>query len=165
MVVLLFVLIGTLGFVLFSEHPITVGFWIILYSVFVSVCVGFDCSRYFGCLLFFVYVGALLVIFCMVVRLTPNPVFRVVPFIGLVPFCIRGRAGISVFFSSIRNRYIEFERQGSLYAGLGEYDGLGWGRMLIWLGLILLLSVISVARICKRCSGPLVRFNFKEVKS
>lgn len=95
MVVLCFVLVGVLGFVLFSEHPIRVGFWFILYSTIVSVCVGLDFSRYFGYLLFFVYVGALLVIFCMVVRLTPNPVFRVVPFIGLMPFIIGG--GVNLF--------------------------------------------------------------------
>lgn len=117
-----------LGFILFSEHPISVGFWFILYSTYASVFIGLSLSSYFGYLLFFVYVGALLVIFCMVVRLTPNPVFRVVPFVGLLPFLMGslGR-GARFVFGGINF----FNVDGDLFRGLGAYDGIGWGRALV----------------------------------
>lgn len=154
-----FVLVGIFGFVLFSEHPIRVGFWFILYSAYVSVFIGIEWSRYFGYLLFFVYVGALLVIFCMVVRLTPNPVFRVVPFLGLLPFL--GSGQLRETGSLLRKEQDNVEMRGDLFFGLGTYDGVGWGRVLIWMGLILLLRVIAVASMCKRSAGPLVRFRYK----
>lgn len=33
--------------------------------------------------------------------------------------------------------------------------------MLVWLGLVLLLGIVSVVRICKRLGGPLVRFSHR----
>lgn len=93
-----------------------------VYSLYVSVFVGLKRSSYFGYLLFFVYVGALLVMFCIVVRLAPNPVFRVVPFMGLLPFCLSGGCwwlGVgSLGVSSLRVN-------GELFGGLGVYDGIG----------------------------------------
>lgn len=118
-----FVLVGIFGFVLFSEHPIRVGFWFILYSAYVSVFIGLEWSRYFGYLLFFVYVGALLVIFCIVVSLTPNPVFRVVPFLGLLPFL--GSGQLSETSSLLRKERGNVEMTGDLFFGLGTYDGVG----------------------------------------
>lgn len=157
---LLFVilLLRALVYIGYSEHPVMVGLWFILYVVMVSGWVGLECSRYIGYLVFFVYVGALLVIFCMVVSLAPNPVFRVVPFVGLLPFVgagiVAGEGGVS---GGLRNR----EVCGELYNGLGVYDGFGWGIVLVWLGLMLLLGMVSVVRMCKWLAGPLVRFNYK----
>lgn len=160
LVTIFFVLVGIFGFVLFSEHPISVGFWFILYSAYASVFIGLEWSRYFGYLLFFVYVGALLVIFCMVVSLTPNPVFRVVPFLGLLPFLGSGQLGeTNNVIGKTRNN---IEISGDLFLGLGTYDGVGWGRVLVWIGLVLLLRVIAVASMCKRSAGPLVRFRYKQ---
>lgn len=85
-------------------------------------------SRYVGYLIFFVYVGALLVIFCIVVRLTPNPVFRVVPFVGLFPLGNRlaGGEGFNVF-----KRFGGEIFDGGIYNGLGTYDSVGWGVILV----------------------------------
>lgn len=108
--------------------------------------------------MFFIYVGALLVMFCIVVRLTPNPVFRVVPFVSLFPLGGRlmGGGNFRVFKGFSREIVT-----GDVFGGLGVYDGVGWGVILIWLSLLLLLRIISVVSMCKWSDGPLVRFRYK----
>lgn len=154
-------LLGVLSFIVYSEHPVRIGFWFVIYSVMVSIRVGVEWSSYLGYLMFFVYVGALLVMFCMVIRLAPNPVFRVVPFVGLLPLIgggeVMASGWIRVYGVPVGNIV-----KGGLYRGLGMYDGFGWGVVLIWLSLILLLRMISVVRMCKWSAGPLVRFRYKK---
>lgn len=58
------------------------GFRLAFYSLLVSLLMRERYFRYYAFLLFFVYVGTLMVIFCIVVRLIPNPVFRLTPLIG-----------------------------------------------------------------------------------
>lgn len=120
--VIVFLILGALVYISYSEHPVTVGLWFILYVLMVSGWVCLEYSRYIGYLVFFVYVGALLVMFCIVVSLAPNPVFRVVPFVGLLPFVggwVRaGEGGVSG-----QSRGVEM--CGDLYSGLGVYDGFG----------------------------------------
>lgn len=156
----MFLLVRVLGFVVYSEHPISVGFWVVFYFLVVSIWVGYEWSSYIAYLLFFVYVGALLVMFCMVVRLAPNPVFRVVPLISLFPFVggvvlLKGRR-VGVLRGMGR-----VDLSGSLFLGLGVFDGLGWGVVLVWLRLILLLVMVAVVGVCKWLGGPLVRFTLK----
>lgn len=52
---------------------------------------GGEYSSYFSYLLYFIYVGTLIVIFCIVVRLAPNPVFRITPLLSLFLFQTGGR--------------------------------------------------------------------------
>lgn len=63
-------------FFLVSEDPLRMGLGFGVYSGLVSLVMVFEGKRVFGCLLFWVFVGTMLVIFCMVVRIAPNPVFR-----------------------------------------------------------------------------------------
>nr|YP_010688215.1 NADH dehydrogenase subunit 6 [Pillucina pisidium (Dunker, 1860)]WBR65409.1 NADH dehydrogenase subunit 6 [Pillucina pisidium (Dunker, 1860)] len=154
------VLLCILSLIAYSEHPISVGFWFVWYSLMVTFWVGVEWSSYGGYLIFFVYVGALLVMFCMVVSLTPNPVFRVVPFVSLFPLGVEMKKSTS----PMMNKECEFNLLGDNVLGnLGVYDSVGWGLLLVWLGLMLLLSMISVISMCKWSSGPLVRFKYKHV--
>lgn len=50
---------------------------------------------------------------------------------------------------------------GGVYERLGRFGGFAWGSCLVYLGLALLLRIISVANMSKRSRGPLVRFVFK----
>lgn len=50
-----------------------------------------------------------------------------------------------------------------MYGGLGIYDGIGWGSILVYGGLIMMLGVISVVGLCRRSYGPLVQFTIKWV--
>lgn len=80
-----------LRFILSATDPITMGFGLAIYSLLVSVLIRQRYFRYYAFFLFFVYVGTLMVIFCMVVRLAPNPVFRLTPLIAFWFFFIRCR--------------------------------------------------------------------------
>lgn len=88
---LLMCALGALFFVLLAENPITMGFGLAIYSLFVALLMGREYSSYFSYLLYFIYVGTLIVIFCIVVRLAPNPVFRITPLLSLFLFQTGGR--------------------------------------------------------------------------
>lgn len=168
-VVLLMISMSVLLYILVCEDPIRVGFGLALYSTTVSVVVGLEWSSYFGYLVFFVYVGTLMVMFSMVVRLAPNPLFQVVPFMCLFFLCFGGVCAMELVGGMREYRVGELELgwvrigrvldvRGFMYEGLGLYGGVIWGGILVFLGLVLMLSVVSVANLCKRSSGPLVRF-------
>lgn len=74
--------LASLRFILAATDPITIGFTLGVYSLLVSVLMRQRYFRYYAFLLFFVYVGTLMVMFCIVVRLIPNPVFRLTPLIA-----------------------------------------------------------------------------------
>lgn len=171
--------LGALFFVILAEHPLRMGFGLALYSLASALMMGEDYSRYFGYVMYFIYVGTLMVMFCMVVRLAPNPVFRVTPLVTLYLFQTGGRVVEDLFVEDVGIKYsggaevwgdsekieefrsirdLRVELMGDVYEGLGVYDGAGWGSILIWLGLVLMLRVVCVANICKRFDGPLVRF-------
>lgn len=69
------IIMGTLLYILVSDDPIRMGFGLAIYSAVAAVLIGEEFSSYFGYLVFFVYVGTLMVMFCMVVSLAPNPKF------------------------------------------------------------------------------------------
>lgn len=48
-----------------------------------------------------------------------------------------------------------------MYFGLGVFDGVGWGSLLVYRAFIIMLRVISVVNLCRRSSGSLVRFVVK----
>lgn len=75
-----------LRFLLRAEDPIRMGFGLGFYSLFVALLMAERYFRYFAFLLFFVYVGTLMVIFLMVVRLAPNPLFRITPILTFAFF-------------------------------------------------------------------------------
>lgn len=69
------VIMGVLLYILVSDNPVGMGFGLAIYSAVVAILIGEEFSSYFGYLVFFVYVGTLIVMFCMVVSLAPNPKF------------------------------------------------------------------------------------------
>lgn len=71
-------------FFLISEDSLRIGLGLAVYCGLVSFIVSVDGKNFFGCLLFWVFVGAMLVMFCMVVRIVPNPVFRLFSFVLIV---------------------------------------------------------------------------------
>lgn len=166
-------MMGVLLYILVSAEPIGMGFGLAVYSVVVGVLIGDEFSSYFGYLVFFVYVGTLVVMFCIVVRLAPNPKFR----FDLVVSFYSVYLGVNSLLSLL-DSYGEAAEWGegegvfplllvgenvvrlggNSFEGLGVYGGVGWGFVLVCLGLILILRVVSVVSIRKRSSGPLVRF-------
>lgn len=138
--------LGALFFVILAEHPLRMGFGLALYSLATALMMGEDYSRYFGYVMYFVYVGTLMVIFCMVVRLAPNPLFRITPLVTLYFFQTGGRVVEDLFVEDAGIKYsggaevwgdsekVEHFRSirdlgvgltGDVYEGLGVYSGVG----------------------------------------
>ena len=66
--------------------------------------------------------------FCMVVSLAPNPVFRSVSLVGLFPLGVGLAGGVDFGgFRMISNEIVK----GEIYEGLGIYDDMGWGVILV----------------------------------
>lgn len=88
---LLVCVLGSLFFLILAEHPLRMGFGLAVYSLVTAIMVGEDYFSYYGYVMYFVYVGTLMVVFCIVVRLAPNPVFRVTPLVVFYFFQLGGR--------------------------------------------------------------------------
>lgn len=177
--------VGVITFFLISEDPLRMGLRFGVYSGLVSIILIFEEKRFFGCLLFWVFVGTMLVIFCIVVRIAPNPVFRLFSvfllFISYIVYILTIEmfsleydvllvylVGGSGFFSSkvvISELGFDYFRDfwwvGGVYSDIGVFDGIGWGSLLIYRSIIIILRVISVVNLCNRSSGSLVRFVVK----
>lgn len=164
--ILTLLLLTSLIFILLREEPIAIGLGVARYSTIGALLLGVEYSRYYGYLLFFVYVGTLVVIFCMVVAIAPNPQFKYdVPLWGIAFFwvldlfnlIISGTSNKTGNDKTITNLHIE-EVDGSIFGILGRFRGTEWGYTIIALAVILLLAVVSVVNISKRLAGPLVNF-------
>lgn len=58
--------------IIFAESPLTLGLWLILITLISSVFILSTTSKWFGIVLFLVYVGGLLVIFSYFSAISPN---------------------------------------------------------------------------------------------
>lgn len=174
-------------FFLVSEDPLRMGFGFGVYSGLMSFLVAVEVNGFFGCLLFFVFVGTLLVMFCIVVSIAPNPVFRLFSALVLIVsyvvrilivevyaaeynIWLRGSGGEDYpHVSELTVGKLGYDCfrglrwSGNVFHGLGVYGGVGWGVVLVYAGLVIILRVVSVVNLCARRSGPLVRFSVKGV--
>lgn len=89
-------------FFVVRDDPLRIGFGFGVYSGLMSFIVAVERNGFFGSLLFFVFVGTLLVMFCMVVRMAPNPMFRLFS----VPMVVS--SGV-VWFLVIESRVFQFD--------------------------------------------------------
>ncbi|CAJ1129313.1 Hypothetical predicted protein (mitochondrion) [Octopus vulgaris] len=56
-------------------QPLSLGFMIMLVSIFMSILISFFIYSWYGYMLFLVYVGGLLVMFMYIISLIPNLIF------------------------------------------------------------------------------------------
>nr|YP_009113912.1 NADH dehydrogenase subunit 6 [Vertigo pusilla]AGC52877.1 NADH dehydrogenase subunit 6 [Vertigo pusilla] len=64
--------LSLVSLICFLQSPVALGGLLIFLSIFLSVSVGFQMSSWYGCILFMVYVGGLLVLFLYVIMLSSN---------------------------------------------------------------------------------------------
>lgn len=147
-------------------QPLRLGFILMSIVFIVSVLIGIIIFRWYGYLLFLVYVGGILVIFIYVIRLIPNFIFLSGK-VFLYFFRIFFRFVIINFFL-LKNIIRVFNKNIFIF----NYDNLsiGGSRVImlydnffcyLLLGVILLFVLISVVKICYYCEGPLRVFKFK----
>jgi len=74
---LLTVHVLSLGFrILFNKSPISLGMWILILSLFISILVRAFYFSWFGFIIFLIYIGGILVIFSYFVAIQPNQYIR-----------------------------------------------------------------------------------------
>nr|QBC73199.1 NADH dehydrogenase subunit 6 [Peltospira smaragdina] len=140
-------------------HPLSLGLCILLCSLSVCLLIGALSYSWFGFILFLIFVGGLLVMFAYVSALTPNVyfsgsgpilwffflwilsmfVFFSVPFFDSVIVENFLSNIMSIFFSSMGEKLV-FPSRVSIMLGLG---------------IILLLNLLAVVKICYYQQGPL----------
>lgn len=147
-------------------QPLSLGFMLMLNITCVRGLVGFTIFRWYGYLLFLVYVGGLLVIFIYIISLVPNLIFlssKVVLYFFII------------FFSYFLMSYLfikEIIREEIKRLKLNRFRGArcASGETIlildnfycyVVLGIILLFVLIRVVKICYYCEGPLRVFKFK----
>jgi NADH-ubiquinone oxidoreductase chain 6 len=83
-----FITMLTLSFgvsLIITFYPLTLGFWILVLSIIISILISTTFSRWFGFIIFLIYIGGMLVIFAYFVAIQPNQHFRLkVPFFFLI---------------------------------------------------------------------------------
>nr|YP_009947791.1 NADH dehydrogenase subunit 6 [Hapalochlaena fasciata]QOH92329.1 NADH dehydrogenase subunit 6 [Hapalochlaena fasciata] len=164
-------LLFSLGFTIISMliilvQPLSLGFMIMLTSIFMSMMVSFFVYSWYGYMLFLIYVGGLLVMFMYIISLIPNLIFfskgmllyMTIVFIGFFLMNI-----ISMF------SYIDVGVMGMKLINV-KFLSLGLSSFImnkfnffcyVFLGLLLLFILISVVKICYYCEGPLRIFKYK----
>nr|YP_010944728.1 NADH dehydrogenase subunit 6 [Teuthowenia megalops]WMC20826.1 NADH dehydrogenase subunit 6 [Teuthowenia megalops] len=161
----------SLGFSLSSVclmviQPLSLGFMLMLLTLFVSGLLSMFTFSWYGYLLFLVYIGGLLVMFMYVISLVPNLIFissKVFMYLFMIFFG---------FFSMNFLVMKDFISVGMKSFSLSEYNSVslcGSSMVMMYdnflcyllLGVVLLFLLISVVKICYYCEGPLRVFKFK----
>nr|YP_009707857.1 NADH dehydrogenase subunit 6 [Pseudocleopatra dartevellei]QEU52726.1 NADH dehydrogenase subunit 6 [Pseudocleopatra dartevellei] len=141
-------------------QPLSLGLSIMISTMFFCVLVGLYLSSWYGYILFLIYVGGLLVMFAYVAALSPNVLFG-----GANSFLFF--MGAQVFIPIIMFNSI-FLDSGNLLPFPGQHSSLitmktlgtelvspSFISILISLGLILLINLIVVVKICYYQYGTL----------
>nr|YP_010610755.1 NADH dehydrogenase subunit 6 [Muusoctopus johnsonianus]WAP91575.1 NADH dehydrogenase subunit 6 [Muusoctopus johnsonianus] len=164
-------MIFSIGFSLVSMliiliQPLSLGFVIMMVSIFMSVSISFFIYSWYGFMLFLVYVGGLLVMFMYIVSLIPNLIFVSK---GLLLYFLVLILG---FFMMNLYSMLKYMDLGVVDITLMEMKVLSMGvsslvmsdynfMSYVFLGILLLLILISVVKICYYCEGPLRVFKYK----
>lgn len=147
-------------------QPLSLGFILILNVVCISGLLGVVVFRWYGYIIFLVYVGGILVIFIYIISLVPNLIFLSNKLIFYF---------FVIYFSYVLVNYIfikEFIREEVKNNIVRNYRSIRCissdiilmvDRFMCYvlLGIILLFVLISVVKICYYCEGPLRVFKFK----
>nr|YP_010718866.1 NADH dehydrogenase subunit 6 [Gonatopsis borealis]WDQ44469.1 NADH dehydrogenase subunit 6 [Gonatopsis borealis] len=147
-------------------QPLSLGFMLMMMTLFVSGLIGMITFSWYGYLLFLVYIGGLLVMFMYVISLIPNLIFlssKVFMYFFIMFF------GFFMMNFFVTKELVSVEGKD---LALFDYScmSMGGGSMIMMydnflcyllLGVVLLFVLISVVKICYYCEGPLRVFKFK----
>nr|YP_010546414.1 NADH dehydrogenase subunit 6 [Nerita reticulata]UYI29930.1 NADH dehydrogenase subunit 6 [Nerita reticulata] len=144
-------------------QPLSLGLCIMMISLFWCILLGLMYSSWFSYVLFLIYVGGLLVMFVYVAALAPNTlfsslkslsgvmsvsIFTLVLLITLTPKDLSFLSDISSL-----DQFSENMKTGILMVSSSNIS------MLIGLGLILLMNLLAVVKVCYYQQGPLRPYN------
>lgn len=143
------------------SQPITLGLTLLLLTLIAAVMVAFTARSWIGYIVFIIYIGGVLVIFAYVSALTPNLIFRTSRSFYFIFSLLRIFITLSL---TLPNKIISSNLQPQLADFALENTGAVFyspvnSVILIVLGLVLLLALIVVVKICKTSKAPLRPFN------
>nr|YP_010610626.1 NADH dehydrogenase subunit 6 [Opisthoteuthis californiana]WAP91381.1 NADH dehydrogenase subunit 6 [Opisthoteuthis californiana] len=147
-------------------QPLSLGLMLMVISIMSSVVVSFISYPWYGYMLFLVYVGGMLVMFTYVISLIPN-----ILFLSLKGFSLFFFFFFSVLLMMYYSLYncMNLNVMGFNYMNMNTMSMGNSGLIMmaynffcyILLGILLLLVLISVVKICYYCEGPLRVFKYK----
>jgi NADH-ubiquinone oxidoreductase chain 6 len=133
-------------------QPLSLGLSIIISTLFFCILTAMFLSRWYAYILFLIYVGGLLVIFAYVAALSPNILFSGINsliFFIIIFFVLR-MILINYKFLDLRsltNFNNWFEEKRLKFYGI-QLTSFYYNFILISLGVILLLNLIVIVKIC-----------------
>nr|YP_009192114.1 NADH dehydrogenase subunit 6 [Angaria neglecta]ALK03358.1 NADH dehydrogenase subunit 6 [Angaria neglecta] len=140
-------------------QPLSLGLCIMALSTSLCILIGLISSSWYGYILFLIYIGGLLVMFAYVSALAPNNFFSSIKAISLFLTTILVFLMLTSTLYTMDLKFMEY--CGSLYSSKTMHSS---GRMLISpsnmslmiiLGVILLINLLAVVKICYYQQGPL----------
>nr|YP_010976475.1 NADH dehydrogenase subunit 6 [Volva habei]WNX95647.1 NADH dehydrogenase subunit 6 [Volva habei] len=151
LIMMVFTLCSTLMFPLMSQ-PLSLGLSIMISTFFMCSLAAMMISSWYGYILFLIYVGGLLVMFAYVAALSPNILFGRTSF--LILFLVVLFPLIMIFYSYPAVDFSFFSYYSS-YSSLNFMKTFGSElvspdsvSILVGLGVILLINLVVVVKIC-----------------
>jgi len=133
-------------------QPLRLGLSIIISSLLLCILTALTISSWYAYILFLIYVGGLLVMFAYVAALSPNVLFAGAG--PLISFSIAFLVLVVIlyFWPFLDLRSLGYVTDFLLYKRLKSYGSQliseGSALLLIGLGLILLINLVAVVKIC-----------------
>nr|YP_010580913.1 NADH dehydrogenase subunit 6 [Entemnotrochus rumphii]UZT27098.1 NADH dehydrogenase subunit 6 [Entemnotrochus rumphii] len=140
-------------------QPLSLGLCVMLMSLFSCILVAFCASSWFGYVLFLIYVGGLLVMFAYVSALAPNSFFSGMKsfllFVGV--FVVLVLMGGMTYFKVLNfDVWVNSFGDNKGYVGSGKIlVSPASISLMIALGVILLMNLLAVVKVCYYQQGPL----------
>nr|YP_009320074.1 NADH dehydrogenase subunit 6 [Clithon retropictum]BAV89904.1 NADH dehydrogenase subunit 6 [Clithon retropictum] len=144
-------------------QPLSLGLCIMGISLFWCVLLGLTYSSWFSYVLFLIYVGGLLVMFVYVAALAPNTLFSSLKslvgilatsaFLLTLIFFLTPKDLSFLYDNLSLDYYSESIKTGIMMVSSSNIS------MLIGLGLILLMNLLAVVKVCYYQQGPLRPYN------
>ncbi len=134
------------------SSPLLMGLWVLFIAMRISMWLGVLGIRWFGLILFLIYIGGILVIFIYFIAMIPNQRHEIKIFIVF-----------RVLFLLVLVRGLKFRLVGWFTESHGLANSIilfsvPQGPVLILIFVILLVSLLIVVKVTRRVYGPLRPF-------
>nr|YP_009192163.1 NADH dehydrogenase subunit 6 [Magelona mirabilis]ALO81679.1 NADH dehydrogenase subunit 6 [Magelona mirabilis] len=142
-------------------QPILLGLTLLILTLTSAVLVAYSVSSWFGYIVFIIYIGGVLVMFAYVAALTPNLLFSAARPFKYTTTILIGFVTLTLFLPSMPTSTNNNNWSTPTHLDLmgAQIYSASNSLILVALGLVLLLALIVVVKICNYSSGPLRPFN------
>nr|YP_009826314.1 NADH dehydrogenase subunit 6 [Argonauta nodosus]QCI56212.1 NADH dehydrogenase subunit 6 [Argonauta nodosus] len=166
LIILVSVSLCFISFFILLIQPLSLGIMILLVNICFSMLIGYFSFSWYGYILFLIYVGGLMVMFMYIISLIPNLIFFskgvfMYLFLSMMMFLFINYYSMFdyYFYMNLKDSMMELKGMSMGFSSIlmSEYNFVSY----IFLGVLLLLILISVVKICYYCEGPLRVFKYK----